>query len=157
MPGLKLNHVSERSPRCFCWNTLVLTFTKYSLVIYSHVTDHSLLISFAYCWNILIAHQLTHWGRVTHIWAGKLTNIGSDNGLSPGRRQAIIWTNAGISFIGPLGTNFSEFLIVIHTFSFNEMHLKMPSAKWRLFCLGLNVLTTARLPDLTKPEDVSLC
>ena len=26
----------------------------------------------------------------------KLTNIGSDNGLAPGRRQAIIWTNAGI-------------------------------------------------------------
>ena len=33
---------------------------------------------------------LTHWGRVTHIRVGKLTIIGSDNGLSPGRRQAII-------------------------------------------------------------------
>ena len=39
-------------------------------------------------------HSLTHSGRVTHIWIGKLTNIGSDNGLSPGRRQAIIWSNA---------------------------------------------------------------
>ena len=29
--------------------------------------------------------------------------IGSDNGLSPGRRQAIIWTNAGILLIGSLG------------------------------------------------------
>ena len=84
---------------------------------------------------------LTHWGRVTHIWVGKLINIGSDNGLSPGRRQAITWPNAGILFIGPLGTNFSEFLIVIHTFSFNKMHLKMSSAKWRPFCLSLNVLT----------------
>ena len=83
---------------------------------------------------------LTHWGRVTHICARKLTNIGSDNGLSPGRRQAIIWTNAGILLIGTLGTNFSEFLFVIHTFSFNKMHLKMLSAKWRPFCLGLNVL-----------------
>ena len=27
------------------------------------------------------------------------------------RRQAIIWTNAGILLIGPLGTNFSEILI----------------------------------------------
>ena len=36
---------------------------------------------------------LTHWGRVTHIGVSKLTNIGSDNGLSPRRRQAIIWTN----------------------------------------------------------------
>ena len=46
----------------------------------------------------------------------KLTIIGSDNGLSPGRRQAIIWTNAGILLIGPLGTNFSEILIGIQTF-----------------------------------------
>ena len=38
---------------------------------------------------------LTHWGRVTHICVSKLTTIGSDNGLSPDRRQAIIWTNAG--------------------------------------------------------------
>ena len=41
---------------------------------------------------------LTHWGRVTHICVGNLTIIGSDNGLSPGRRQAIIWTKAGILF-----------------------------------------------------------
>ena len=75
-----------------------------------------------------------------HIYVGKLTNIGSDNGLSPGRRQAIIWTNTGILLIGTLETNFSDFLIVIHTFSFNKMHLKMSSAKWRPFCLGLNVL-----------------
>ena len=40
--------------------------------------------------------MLTHWGRVTHICVGNLTIIGPDNGLSPGRRQAIIWTNAGI-------------------------------------------------------------
>ena len=51
---------------------------------------------------------LTHWGRVTHICVSKLTIIGSDNGLSPERRQAIIWTNAGILIIGPLGTNFSR-------------------------------------------------
>ena len=39
---------------------------------------------------------LTHWNRVTPIWVSKLTIIGLDNGLEPGRRQAIIWTNAGI-------------------------------------------------------------
>ena len=33
-----------------------------------------------------------HWSRVMHIYASNLTNIGSDNGLSPGRRQAIIWS-----------------------------------------------------------------
>ena len=50
---------------------------------------------------------------MTHIWGTKLTIIGSDNGLSPGRRQAIIWTNAGILLIGALGTNVSAILIKI--------------------------------------------
>ena len=86
---------------------------------------------------------LTHWGRATHMCVGKLTTIGSENGLSPGRRQAIIWTNAGILIIGPLGTNFSEILIGIQTFSFRKMHLKISSAKWRPFCLGLNELRVA--------------
>ena len=56
---------------------------------------------------------------MTHICVNKLTIIGSDNGLLPGRRQAIIWTNSGILLIGPLGTNFGE----------------------RPSCLGFNVLT----------------
>ena len=60
---------------------------------------------------------LTHWGRVTHTCVGKLTTIDSDNGLSPGRRQAFIWTDAGILSIRPLGTNVSEILIGIQTFS----------------------------------------
>ena len=77
---------------------------------------------------------------MTHICVSKQSIIGSDNGLSPGRRQAIIWTNAGILLIGPLGTNFSENLIEILTFSFMKMRLKASSAKWRPFCLGLNVL-----------------
>ena len=71
--------------------------------------------------------DLTHWGRVTHICVSKLSILASDNGLSLGRRQAIIWTNAGILVIGPLGTNFSEILIEIITFSFKKMHLKMSS------------------------------
>ena len=77
---------------------------------------------------------------MTHICVSKLTNIGSDNGLSPGRRQAIIWTNAGILLIWPLGTNFSEISIDIHTFSLKKIHFKMSSGKLRPFCLGLNVL-----------------
>ena len=88
----------------------------------------------------LAGRLLAHWGRVTHICVCKLTTTDSDNGLSPGRRQAIIWTNTGILLIWPLGTNFSEILIKIQTFSFTKMHLKISSAKWRPFCLGLNVL-----------------
>ena len=75
----------------------------------------------------------------------KLTTIGSDNGLSPWRHQAIIWSNAGIFLIGPLGINFIEILIEIQTFSFKKMHLKMSSAKWRPVCLGLNVLIHVHL------------
>ena len=48
-----------------------------------------------------------YWGWMTHICVGNLTTIGSDNGSSPSRRQAIIWTNAGILLIWPLETNFS--------------------------------------------------
>ena len=83
---------------------------------------------------------LTLRGRVTHICISKLTIIGSDNGLSPGRRQAIIWTNAGILLIGPVWTNFSEILIEIYTFSLKKMRLKISFAKWRPCSLGLNVL-----------------
>ena len=92
--------------------------------------------------------QLTLWGRVTHICVGNLTNIGSDNGLSPGRRQAIIWTSAGILLIGPLETNFSELLIEIQTFLFKKKHLKVPSVKLRPFCLGLNELVNGCNPHL---------
>ena len=85
--------------------------------------------------------SLAHWGRVTHICVGKLTIIGSDNGLSPERHQAFIWTNAGILLIWPLGTNFNEIPTEIYIFSFKKMHLKMSSANWRPFCIRLNVLT----------------
>ena len=79
----------------------------------------------------------THWGRLTHIiCVSKLTIIGSDNGLLPDRRQAIIWTNAGILLIGPMGTNFSEILIEIYTFSFKKMHLKMSSTNGGHFVLA---------------------
>ena len=52
--------------------------------------------------------ELTRWGRMKHIRVTAASVnwdiIGSDNGLSPGRLQAIIWTNDGILLIWPLGT-----------------------------------------------------
>ena len=116
-----------------------------------HTTQQSLLLSWypaivgksqQFIWRLSTrrCHSLTHWGRVMHICISKLAIISSDNGLSPGRRQAIIWTNAGILLIGSLGTNFSEILIEIQVFSFNKMHLNITSVKWRPFCLSLNVL-----------------
>ena len=82
---------------------------------------------------------LTHWGRVTHMCVSKLTIIGSDNGLSPGRRQAIIWINAGILLIRPLGTNFNEMLIEILTFihenAFESVVCEMASILSRPQCV----------------------
>ena len=83
---------------------------------------------------------LAHWGWVTHICVSKLTIIGSDNGLPPGRRQAIIWTDAGILLIRPLGTNFGEIInrisnIFIQENAFEEVIWKMGG-----LCLSLNVL-----------------
>ena len=124
-------------------------------ISYHHVTQMSQIVEIFTCWrqgatylidNTMTADDpampglLTHWGRVTHICVSKLNTIASDNGLLPDRRQAIIWINAKILLIGPLGTNFSDILIGIQTFSFRKMHLKTSSAKRRPFCLGLNVL-----------------
>ena len=87
---------------------------------------------FTCCW------RFTSGGRVMHICFGIIIIIGSDDGLSPGQRQAIIWLNAWIMLIGTLGVNRSEIIITINAFSFKKMHLKLSSAKWRLFRPGLN-------------------
>ena len=73
----------------------------------------------------LCVSTLIDWGLVTHICVGNLAIIGSDNCLSPGRRHAIIWTDAGIFLIGPSETDFNEILIKNHTFSFKKIYLKM--------------------------------
>ena len=123
------------------------------ITFWSHQSRHTWNIFKSIYFNIFfksLAHDLlyicfvkglTHWGQVTPICVSKLTIICSDNGLSPCRHQAVIWTNAGILFIGALGTNFSEILIKIDKFSFKKMHFKMSSGKWRPFCLDLNMLT----------------
>ena len=80
------------------------------------------------------------WGWVTHICVSKLNITGSDNALSPGRCPAIIWTNAGILFIGPLGTKFSEILIEIYTFPFKKNVLENVVCEMASICLGLNML-----------------
>ena len=81
----------------------------------------------------IAGHWIRRWLNMTSTYAcfnslspsdayivSKQTTTGSDNGLSPGRRQAIIWIIAGILLFGPSGTNFSEILIAIHTFSFKK-------------------------------------
>ena len=90
----------------------VKTFTCVTLVEDEVMVNFgNLLLILRFLCNLEAGKPLTHWGRVTHICISKQTIIGSDNGLSPGRRQAIIWTNAGILLIGPLETKFNEILI----------------------------------------------
>ena len=62
---------------------------------------------------------INHWGPVTYIRVAKGAIIGSDNGLSPDRRQAIIWTNAGTLLIQTIGTTFSE-IFIRNSFIFTE-------------------------------------
>ena len=71
-------------------------------------------------WVITI--NLTHWDRLTHIRVCKLTIIGSDNGLSPGRRCCNI--------VNSRSRNRLQW----------NLNLKMSSVKWRPFCLGLHML-----------------
>ena len=100
-------------------------------IVYSVLNIWKIILSLAKCidnlglvYFSLAKHKwLTHWGRVTHICVGERTN-------------------AVILLIGPYGTNYSEILIQILTFSFTKMSLKVSSAKWRLFGLGLNELNT---------------
>ena len=51
------------------------------------------------------------------------------------------WTNGAILSIGHLGTNFGEFYLKFKHFRWIKMHSKMSSAKWRPFCLGLDVVS----------------
>ena len=85
-------------------------------------------------------NTLTHWDRVTHTCVGTQTIIGSNNGFSPGPRQAIMWTNAGILLIRNLKTNLNEIWSENKTFSSNKLLLIVLSAKWSQICIDLNVL-----------------
>ena len=127
------------SAKCIwkCCLQYVGHFVKVSVCkIRSMIFDHILI--WILLFMLYLLSVLTHWGRMMHICVSTLTIIGSDNRLSPGRRQTIIWTNAGILLIRPAGTNFSKILMEIYTFSFNKVPSKMSSGKCRSFCLGLN-------------------
>ena len=120
---LKLIHVSKRGQDKVSGIYLIY-YQKY----HEHADNAILEMGMFQVVHLKWRHKylyLTLWGRVTHICVSKVSIIGSDNVLSPDRRQAIIWTNAGIMEIWTLGTNFNEIII----------------GKWRLFCLGLNVLS----------------
>ena len=125
-------------PQRMNFSEIQLSFRKRNLKVLSAKQKTSLLL-----WSTINMWELSYLSltrSVSYICVGKLIIIGSDNGLSPDRRQTIIWTNAGLLSIEPLWTYFSGNLIKIQQFSLKKSHVKMSSAKWRLFPLGLNVL-----------------
>ena len=79
--------------------------------------------------------MLTHWGRVTYICVGNLTIIGSDNGLSPGRRQAIICTNPGIYVNWTLRQNNRNANILIQENALENVVSEMASILSRPQCV----------------------
>ena len=91
---------------------------------------------------------LTHWGRVTHICVGKLTIIGSNNGLLPERRQAIIWTNAGILLIGLQWNINRNSNIFIEENTFENVVCEMLFISYRPQCV--NPITDALAIDIHK-------
>ena len=70
-------------------------------------------------------------------------------------RHHITWNNDDYLIMGPLGTNTSEALIKILTFSARKMHLVFLSAKWRPFfrpqCDNKRRLWTERLKFKVQP------
>ena len=128
-------HLSDQQFHCLlrCTHIRGLTVSKPFNVLYDVIST----VMRHWLWEYFI---LTHWGRVTHICVGNITTNGSDNGLSPDRRQAIIWTNARILSIWSLVTNFSEILTGFQIFSFQKMYLQISPAKLYTLRLGPNLL-----------------
>ena len=134
--SLHVSSVVTAFQLCSCWWPL--------WDVYHHMSCAYCVVFIVYCiektlYNDICITHWTCWGRVTHM-VRKLAKVGSDNGLSPNRRQAIIWTSVILLLIGSLGTSFRKIWIKIQQFSYKKINLKMLSAKWQPFCLSLNVM-----------------
>ena len=75
-----------------------------------------------------------HFTSLIYVYASvNWVSIGSNNGLSPGRRQAIIWTNADILSNITQSTHLNFKYNFFEIFPFTKMHLNISSAKWLPF------------------------
>ena len=130
---------------CIYWFECTLFLHKLSMLsicyiyIYIYICIYILRNKIKFMGIASRCASLTHWGRVTHICVGNITIICSNNGLAPGWRQGIIWSNAGILLTGPFATNINDILGEILTFSFTKRRLIVSSEIWRPFCLDPNV------------------
>ena len=137
-----LNHYLRHSWLGWNLNKDISVFIKYKY----RLQNENHLVSTAMCYVNFSAPSHRSLIQFCRIYASmNRISTGSDNGLSPIRRHAFIWTNAGLLLITPLGTNFSEISIKIQNFSFTKLHLKMSFAKWRPFCPGGDELIISRI------------
>ena len=93
-----------------------------------------------YAWNK--PHFLTPWGWVKHICISKLTIIGSDNGLLPGRHQAIIWTNTGILLSGKENA-FENVIYEMEASSSRPQCVHLFGCEARIFCTKYSMIIIA--------------
>ena len=163
LPVLKFCYICAFCHISLCWGRVYISICRKWIflgVLWKLIWGwYFLLLIFFYVFFCILftlsidTYTLTHGGRVTHMYVNKLTIRGPDNVLSSDRRPVIIWTNSGLLLISNLGTNFSENTSEIHIFSFSKMSLKISSAKWPPFCLGLNVLNK----HITRTEAERCC
>ena len=141
------HHYASLSRKLLVWYMLTSVSRKtVRHSAYHCFTTKDIAYSRHYCFGLYVMSWLllTHWAQVRYICVGNLTTVGSDNGLSPGRRQAIFWTNVVILLIGTLGRNFSEISIQIHTLSlknnaYENIVFKMAAILSRPQCVKLVV------------------
>ena len=110
---------------------------------------HCMICILFFTWFIT---WLTHWGRVRYICIRKVIIIGSDNDLSPGWCQAIIWTNAGILLIEPLGNKLQwnlnqNFYFFIQENAFEHVVWKMATIVSQPQCVNGLINYYATLAD----------
>ena len=87
---------------------------------------------------------------MAHICVSKLIIIGSDNSLSSGRNQAIMWINAEMLLIRTLETNFSEiseFIIFIQENAFENVVCEMVAALCQTQCVNVVIIMPANVPN----------
>ena len=123
--------------------SIVLLYSMYFSESF-HVSTWPNLVGSTHLYSISV-EALSN--SLRHICVGDLVTIGLDNGLSPGRRQAIIWIYAVIVLIGLFGNKLQWNLIWNRKFPFKKMHLGMSAAKRWPFWLSFNGLTKSTIPQ----------
>ena len=94
--------------------------------------------------NRSVDYEATHINSLRYsICVSKIDLQWFKNDLSLIQHQVIIWTNAGLFFIGALGTHFGEYFNTTRQFAYKKINLEMLSAKCLLFRSGLNMFMTA--------------